>query len=292
MISARWTVVPLAALLFAAPARAAGPTQKECLAAADDGQKLRDEGKLNTAREQFITCASKSCPAVVAKQCSQWLSDAEREIPSVTFRALDEQGKEILDVKVVIDDVTVAQAIEARALPIDPGEHVVRFERADGRSVSDKVLLRQGEKNRIIEISFQSKAPAPATTPGPVVAAPPATPAERSSFHVPTLGWIGLGVFAVGGVTTVAFAAAANSAESDLRERCAPTCPPSEKGPIDTKIALANVGMFVGIAGLGLAVVSTVLANTGTQAAPAQAKRAPGVSFDVGPTGAGVHGAF
>lgn len=277
-------------LLIASPAGAA-PTQKECLAAADDGQKLRDDGKLVSARDKFILCASKTCPNVVAKQCNQWLSDAEREMPSVTFRAIDDNGKEILDVKVYVDDKQVAQVIEAKALQVDPGEHRVKFERADGKSVEDKVLLRPGEKNRLIEISFQVKAPPPVEPP-PKPATPEPTPEpDRPPFRIPTLGWIGLGVFAAGGITTIAFASMANGDETDLRERCAPTCPESEKSGIDTKIAIANVGLFVGLAGLGLAVVTTVLENTGSKPPPAKAT-ARGVTFDVAPTGAMVRGAF
>lgn len=287
-------------LLAAAPALAAPPTQKECLAAADDGQKLRDDGKLVSARDKFIMCAAKSCPNVVAKQCNQWLSDAEREMPSVTFRAIDDNGKETLEVKVSVDDKVVAQSIEAKAIAVDPGEHKVKFEKADGKSVEDKILLRPGEKNRLVELSFQTKAPPPpvAETPKP---APPIEPAPEPSrgFRVPTLGWVGLGIFAAGGITTIAFASMANGDESDLRGRCAPSCPESEKSGIDTKIAIANVGLFVGLAGLGLAVVTTVLENTGSkpaekpQARPLAPKpSAASITFDVGPTGALVRGAF
>jgi hypothetical protein len=119
---------------------------------------------------------------------------------------------------------------------------------------------------------------------------------DRAPFRIPTLGWIGLGVFAAGGITTIAFASMANGDETDLRERCAPSCPASEKSSIDTKITIANVGLFVGLAGLGLAVVTTVLENTGGKTtekpAPPQKTGARSLTFDVAPTGAMVRGAF
>lgn len=287
--------VGILSLLLTAPPANAGPTQKECIAAADDGQKLRDDGKLVSARDKFILCAAKTCPNVIAKQCNQWLSDAEREMPSVTFRAIDDNGKEILEVKVYVDDKVVAQVIEAKALAVDPGEHKVKFERADGKSVEEKVLLRPGEKNRLIEISFQSKEPPKPIEPTkPVV--PEVTPEPERPFRIPTLGWVGLGVFAAGGIMTIAFASMANSDENALRESCAPSCPESGKSGIDTKVAIANVGLFVGLAGLGLAVVTTVLENTGGRAAPppqqAQKASRTGITFDVAPTGAMVRGAF
>jgi len=264
---------------------------KECIAAADEGQKLRDDGKLNAARDKFIMCAAKACPGAVAKQCSQWLIEAEHDVPTVTFRALDEQGKETLSVRVLIDGVAVAQSIDARALPIDPGEHAVRFELASGQGVEDKVLVRPGEKNKMIELSFQPKAPPPPAA-KPIPAPSPVAPAEEGGggFHVPMLGWVGLGIGVAGGVMTAIFAVSANSAESDLRSTCAPSCDPSEKSSIDTKIVLANVGLGIGVVGLGLAVVTTVLANTGPKAPPKTATSA--LRVDVTPGSVLLHGAF
>ena len=274
----------VAPLLFAAPAHA-GP--KECIAAADEGQKLRDDGKLTTARDRFITCAAKTCPAVIAKQCSQWLLDADHDTPTVTFRALDDQGKETFAVRVVIDGVTVAPSIEARALPIDPGEHTVRFERADGKSVEDKVLVRPGEKNRMLELSFQQKTPV-AVVQAPV--APPPPPDEPRAFHIPVLGWVGLGVTVAGGAMTAFFAISANNDESRLRSSCAPACDRSEESGVDTKIVLANIGLGLGVAGLGLAVVTTILANTGPK--PQKTEAAKAVAFDVAPGALLLRGAF
>lgn len=280
-----------AAILATVEPAHAGP--KECIAAADEGQKLRDDGKLTAARDKFIMCAAKACPGPVAKQCSQWLVDAEHDTPTVTFRALDEHGKETLAVRVLIDNVAVAQSIDARALPVDPGEHAVRFELASGQGVEDKILVRPGEKNKMIELSFQPKAPPPAAKPAapiaPVASGAPVD--EGSGFHVPTLGWVGLGIGVAGGVMTALFAISANSAESDLRSKCAPSCDPSEKSSIDTKIVLANVGLGVGVVGLGLAVVTTVLANTGSKA-QAKAAIAKPLRVDVTPGSVMLQGAF
>jgi hypothetical protein len=276
----------LAALCFVAEAPAHAGT-KECIAAADEGQKLRDDSKLTAARDKFIACAAKACPAAVAKQCSQWLVDAEHDTPSVTFRALDEQGKETLEVRVLVDEVALMTAIEARALPVDPGEHKVRFERADGTSVEDKVMLRPGEKNRIIELSFQPKT-SPSTTPGKPIAPVTLPPGEEAQgFHVPLLGWIGIGVTVAGGVMMAAFAVSANKDETHLRDTCAPACDPAEKSGVDTKVVLANVGLGIGVVGLGLAVVSTIVANTGSKP-----KKEPSVAFDVAPGALLLRGAF
>jgi hypothetical protein len=275
-----------APLSFASPAHA-GP--KECVAAADEGQKLRDDGKLNAAREKFISCAAKACPGVVSKQCSQWLVEIEHDMPTLTFRALDEQGKETVEVKVIVDGGTVSQTIDAHALALDPGEHQVRYERADGRVVEEKVMLRPGEKNRLIELSFQVKTPVVET---PKVVAPPKPPPEDHGFHVPLLGWVGLGVGVAGGVMTAAFAMSANSDENRLRTTCAPSCDSSEKSGVDTKVVLANVGLGVGLVGLGLAVVTTVLANTGEKGDHAKKTEARSVTVDASPGSVMLRGTF
>lgn len=289
MIAAGIAAAPLATTTAAY----AGP--KECVAAADEGQKLRDDGKLNAAREKFIVCAAKACPGVVSKQCSQWLVETEKDMPTMTFRALDEQGKETLDVKVLVDGGKVSDTIDAHALALDPGEHKVRFERADGRAIEEKILLRPGEKNRLIELSFQVKA-APPETPK-TTPPPPTTPEGDRSFHVPLLGWVGLGVGVAGGVMTAVFALSANSDETHLRTTCAPACDSSEKSSIDTKVVLANVGLGIGIVGLGVAVVTTVLANTGKKSDQPVAKSSAApprssVAFDVAPGSVLLRGSF
>ena len=106
------------------------------------------------------------------------------------------------------------------------------------------------------------------------------------------LGWVGLGIGVAGGIMTAAFAVSANSDEDNLRSTCAPACDSSEKSGIDTKVALANVGLGVGIAGLGLAVVTTVLANTGQKAPPKAAASASPLRVDVTPGSVMLHGAF
>lgn len=283
-----------AATLVTTTAAHAGP--KECVAAADEGQKLRDDGKLNAAREKFIACAAKACPGAVSKQCSQWLSETEKDMPTMTFRALDDQGKETLEVKVLVDGGKVSDTIDAHALALDPGEHKVRFERADGRAIEEKVLLRPGEKNRLIELSFQVKT-APPPEPPKVVTPPPPGPETDRGFHVPLLGWVGLGVGVAGGVMTAVFALSANSDEKNLRTTCAPACDPSEKSSIDTKVALANVGFGIGVVGLGVAVVTTVLANTGKRSDQPVAKTSAAppkrsVGFDVAPGSVLLRGSF
>jgi hypothetical protein len=217
----------------------------------------------------------------------------ERDLPSCSFRALDEQAKEVLDVRVLVDGKVVSESIQPRAMPLDPGAHLVRFERADGRSVEEKIMLRPGEKNRIVQLSFA------ATT---VPERPPAPPPERKpdvlppiesaapGFHVPVLAWVGLGVGVAAGGATAAFALMANADESRLRSSCAPACSESERSPVETKLLVANVALGVAVTGLAVAVVSTVLANRGDSTSKPSARA---FLIDVDASGrVGVRGTF
>lgn len=230
--------------------------RKACIAAADDGQKLRDESKLGEARDKFIACADKACPAAVAKQCTEWVAEVDHDTPTISFRAKDGAGKEVFDVQVFVDDKSLAESIPPKSFPMDPGNHRIRFVRKDGTSAEETFLLRTAEKDRILEMVLKG-----ATVANVPVVPPPSTPG--GGFRVPWIAWVGVGVMVVGGVGTAAFALSANADETNLRETCAPRCDPSERSSIDTKLILANVSLGLGFAGLGLAVISTIVANVG-----------------------------
>ncbi len=257
----------LALVLAAAPALAAD--RKACIQAADDGQKLRDDGKLSDARDKFLVCADKGCPAAVSKQCLEWVAEVDHDTPTIAFRAKDPSGKEVFDVQVFVDDKSLVDGIAPKSFPVDPGKHRVRFVRHDGTTAEDTVLVRTAEKDRIIELSLKG---ASAATTGPTEP-PPAGSGGSSGggFRFPWPAWVGVGLMVVGGVGTAAFALSANAEESDLRATCAPKCDPSLQSSIDTKLILANVSLGLGIAGVGLAVIATIVANVGHKEPPAAA---------------------
>lgn len=273
----------VAGVLVAAPSLAhAEPTdRKVCLAAVDDGQKLRDEGKLVEAREKFLVCASAGCPGVIVKQCDEWVAAVERDTPTVLFKIRDASGKELVDVKVLVDGKKVSDTISGQPLALEPRDHTFRFELADGTFIQERAVIRLGEKSRIIESSFP-----PANSKPPVAAPPVAPPTEPGKgFRVPLLGWVGGGVFVAGAAVTTVFALQANSREDRLRKTCAPRCSDDQADEVQTKITLANVGMFVGLAGLGVAVVTTILANR-------HETRKETAGFRIIPTPGGIAGSF
>lgn len=258
-----------AALLPAASATSApkGPrdeSKRACVDASEQGQEMRDRGKLLAARERFQACSAAACPPIVRKDCAGWLADVEERTPTVVLGARDPGGRDLTAVRVLVDGAPLVDALEGKAIPLDPGEHRIRYEWAGGAPVEERVVLREGEKRRTVTVQFAAP-PAPAPTPSrPVPIAPI------------VLGGVAL---AAGG----AFAGLALSAKSDfdhLQGTCAPQCAPAQVDPIRVKVIAANVSLGVSIAALGAGAVLLAVRPS----APAK------VAFGIAPTAGGAVG--
>src|SRR4051794_12629458 len=114
-------------LTFAAPP--ASPQEKKaCAVASEKAQALRSEGKMIAARELLLVCARDICPTVVRKDCSRWVAEVDEALPSIVVAAKDEDGHDVTDAKVFVDDQPFSDSLDGKAQPIDPGAHVVRLE--------------------------------------------------------------------------------------------------------------------------------------------------------------------
>jgi hypothetical protein len=169
---------------------------KVCLDASEQGQKLRDGGAYLRARQRFIACAAEQCPGEVRKTCVAWLEDLEKLVPTVVFAAAA-HGHDVTDVRVSADGNVVAERIDGKPVPLDPGEHRLRFERAGEQAVEQPLVLRAGEKERLVSARF---GPEPLPSPGPTTsstAAPPPEPPAlgRTAFYA-------LGALAIASLVT------------------------------------------------------------------------------------------
>ena len=220
-------------------------SKQECAAAYEKTQTLRDQGKLLDARKQALACSASTCSVYVVKDCAQWLSDIEASMPTVLVTAEDAAGFDTVAVSVTVDGQLVAKTL-AKALSIDPGEHVLRFETDGTEAIEQKVSLRPGEKNRKLAISFKKPSPAgsplivpPApTAPLPSAAPrsatqPPAEPVaapgpERVGRRVPGWAWVSGGAGVVAAGVGVGFGVGGLNANSAVIARCggnAAKCP-------------------------------------------------------------------
>jgi hypothetical protein len=169
----------VAAIASSGEAFAQGPSAdvKACLDASEQGQTLRDSGSYLGARQRFIACAGEQCPGEVRKACVAWLEDLDKLVPTVVFAATA-QGRDVTDVRVSVDGSVVAERIEGKPVPLDPGEHRFRFERPGEQPIDQPLVLHAGEKERLVSARFgPERVPSPASTAAPGASPPPERPA-------------------------------------------------------------------------------------------------------------------
>lgn len=225
-------------------------TKHECVVASTEGQTLRDEGKLLTARERFVTCASDACPAIVRSSCASWLLEVESKIPSIVVRAEDAAGRDVTQVKLLVDGNLVRSRLDGRAIALDAGEHVVVVERAPGDSVEQRLLVVEREQGRVVVVRFAGDPSRAPLSPSPIVAPPRSQTPAAGSRPIPPSTWV-LG--AVGVVGVGAFAILWPTAVSDLddlRTTCSPRCDPADVDRTRTQAIIADVALGVGVVAL------------------------------------------
>lgn len=249
--SRRWALGFVAVTAFVPSiASAAAPDTHTCIAAFDDGQRLRSDGKLRAAREKLLVCSQKECPGVLREDCAGVLREVELAIPTIVLSAADREGHDLADVVVTLAGQPLATRLDGRAVSVDPGRLALRFERKPWAPATVEIVVGEGEKNRNVRATIGPAAGPDVYKPGEE---PP--PPERS-----LAGWavpIGLGVVGVG---ALAFAAGAriragNEAD-DLRASCAPECAQSDRDRLSSDLATANIAFGVGLATVALAAVT------------------------------------
>jgi hypothetical protein len=246
-VSVLLAVIAAAAL---GPSRATGADEKQqCLASSDQGQQLRDDGKYRRAREAFAACSRDVCPALVRRDCVKWLADLDQSSPSVVLGAKDDKGGDLVDVTVQVDGAQLVTKLDGKPAPIDPGAHVVRFETAGYPAVEQKVMVRAGEKSRLLVVQFGTPAaPAPSPPPG---TSPPPVDSAHAAQGTRVSAWVFGGLALVAFGTEAYFGLSGLSDRSTLKaETCAQTatCPQSSVDSIRTKFTVADIALGVGIA--------------------------------------------
>ena len=122
------------------------PNKIECIAADTDGQSLRLAGKLLRARKRLAGCAAASCPAIVRDDCVERIADLEVAQPTVVFTATNGDGRSLAAVRLTVDGVVVANRLDGRPVPVDPGEHLFAFDALGRVGAQMRLTLYEGEK--------------------------------------------------------------------------------------------------------------------------------------------------
>jgi len=222
----------LALVAWTAPSHAEGPDA--CLSSYESAQRLRLETKLRAAKAALVTCARAECPDVLRRDCSRWLGEVEKSLPSVVVAAR-RGATDVTEVRVVIDGDIVAESLDGSAITLDPGKHAFRFELDGAPAVERSLLIVAGEKDRAIEVSFEAPADAKQT------AAPSALPV----YALGALGVVALGSFAYFGLSS-------HAKREDLAA-CKGHCPEDDVDEVRREQLVADVSLGVGLVALGAA---------------------------------------
>ncbi|MCA9620057.1 MAG: hypothetical protein KC731_13620 [Myxococcales bacterium] len=206
-----------------------------CLAAFQATQAARDAGQLLRAREQALACSQEQCPEVVTSKCKTWLREISTQIPSLVVRAVDEAGHDLSEATLIVDGTEVKSRLDGLPVELDPGEHRVVVQRADGPALEERVVVTLGEQARPIVLRAPRAAGSLAPQP-----APPPTPAEMS---IHPLTWVGVALAGAGLVAGAITGGLSLAKTAELEEACGGDkhCPPSAEPLHDRATLLSHV---------------------------------------------------
>ena len=228
----RWVIAALGTVLgTVTPARAAPAEQAICVRAANAVPTLRRAGQLRAARKEALICASDGCPAIVADECRALALTLATEIPSIVPAATDPAGADIADVRVTLDGVFASSRAAGADLDVDPGEHLVVFERPGVAPQNVKFVARLGEKRRLITARFESG------------------PSAKADAAVTPRSGVGAWPFVFGGLSVASLAGAialhvtTSRREDQLSRDCQPRCDPNDVDPLRVSYGLA-IGLY------------------------------------------------
>ncbi len=225
--------------------RANADEKQACVSASEKAQQLRSAGKLGEARDQLNICGRPECPKLVQQDCTQWMSELLASLPSVVPGAKDRKGRDILDVRVTVDGKVVTEVLDGKAIVLDPGVHAFLFESKGLPPLKEQVVVKPGEKNRIVTVTFAT--PEDATPPsgapnGGAGAASGGSGESSPPIAAYVLG--GVGIAALG--AALYFDLAASGDAHDLRSGCSPNCAQSDVDDVKTKYTIAGVTAGIG----------------------------------------------
>jgi hypothetical protein len=241
------------ATLIASPTNAsadAAPDKAQCISSHDKAQASRAGRKLIEARASYVTCSHDACPDMIRGECSKGLREVDEAIPTLVLSA-SVDGKDATDAKVILDGDRLEKGLDGRAIPVDPGPHIARFERPGSGNVEVKVVAREGEKNRLVTGTFILPSSSSNNGSGNN------GKEGGSRFPYVPVAFAAVGVIALG---TAAFMHVdMTDRANDLGTSCAPRCAQSDRDALSDRLVLRNTAVVVGIGALAVAAVTYVV---------------------------------
>lgn len=235
----------LGAAVALTSATAGADEKQQCLSSYVDGQTLRNQKRFGEAHGALLRCARDACPKEISADCATWLREVDASLPTVVFEARDADGRDRLDVRVLVDGLPFLEQIDGHAKSVDPGVHVFRYEATGAIPAEERVAIREGEKNRRLSVVLKKTISAPL---------PPAPPAPASR-PIPPLAIVFGGLTLVGAGVFAGFGVSGRYGDPSLRtlDACNGRCSNDDVSAVRLKFAVADVGLVTGIVSLALA---------------------------------------
>lgn len=243
-----FVLVACASLLVATPASA--HDKRACVDASEKAQQLRREGKFADARAALGVCVDETCPGVVREACASWMRSLDEAQPRVVLGAQDAAGDDVTAVSVTVDGAPLVDHLDGRAILVDPGEHVFRFQGAAGTS-EKRVVAREGDAQRAVTVVLARPRIAAAPPPAPAATAPQQAPARGSSS--PIVGYAASGVAVVSLATFAWFGISAVTKRGDLQSSCYGHCTAADVDAVKTRFLVADVALGVTVVAAAVA---------------------------------------
>lgn len=269
--------------------------EQACIRAHEQAQVLRLDGSLMQSRSNLKACSLEVCPAVVQRDCVRWLDEVSSQIPTVVFEAITEAG-DAQRVTVKQGNQVLASELDGRPLEMDPGYYEFQLELPGHAPKVVSVLLKQGEKNRLVSVDFRrasepaalgTVAPLQPPAPPPPRAATRSRPTPTSVYVLGAVSLVGAGAATILGINTKA-------KEDRAYEDCAPACPDDRIDSIERWALATDVAIGVAIVSAVTATILYVRRPEVTEFEPASApvRVLPVVGWEKNAGWAGVEGSF
>ncbi len=212
-----------------------------CIEAHATAQRALLSRRVSEARAAVRACLTEECPAVLRAECTEMSTRIEAAAPTLTVAVRDARGLDLMGARVFVDDVELPQASGAE---VEPGPRRIRVVTTDGRERGLEIVVRIGEKNRVVTVEIDDP-PTPNAQRAQLAEAPPAKPATTGATSR-VLPW----VLTAASVTALGVGTAAGisglSQQREMERTCVPLCSSNAVTQMRTAYVIADIGWIVG----------------------------------------------
>ncbi|HEX5659451.1 MAG TPA: hypothetical protein VFX59_19785 [Polyangiales bacterium] len=218
--------------LFLVASRVAAQAEVDaCVADHKRVQTARESGHYLESLEAAAHCAQPSCPRLIRQDCAAWYGDLADSTPSIVLEVRDDLGHDLADASVTLGARSLD--VHGRAVALDPGTHELRIEAARHVPRVERIVLRQGEKNRRVAITLQ-----------PVLVAHEFVARRKQRTLTPAV--ITLGAIGLAGLGTFAALAITGKVKRSGLDDCRPDCARDDVDQVNHMYLGANIAAAIG----------------------------------------------